>query len=509
MNTSDHVTKARAGWIPVPLPYPLPTGSELEDFSRFSVESSPLRNWTPEDSGPTPVLEVPISRASLDPAFAIHRGGKIRIQARVPIASRQTLSRAYGSGAARVSCAIARDRDQVWTLTGKGNSVAVVTDGTGLPGLGNIGAEAAMPAVEGKAMLFREFGNIDAYPLCLRANDPAELTQIIDSLSVGFGAINLTGIAAPGCFAIERQLQEQLDIPVFDDYQHGTAIVVLAGLINALRLLGLKLRDTKIVVAGAGAAGTAIAKLLLRAGARNLLVCDRQGILHERRAGLEKASTFLETRLGAMSAHSGDRRPAVSRPFLPARATGCIHASKMAVVRRANAHPGSKASAKRWLAHRTNPQQFSGSLARALEGAQVFIGASAPGVLEPYLIETMAPKPIIFALATPTPEIRPEEAVGAFIVGSGQSDCPNHINNVLAFPGIFRGALDVRATRINEQMKLAAARAIARCIHPRDLAPGLIVPSVFNRGVVKRVAQAVREAAVRTGVARVTRGVGE
>jgi len=390
--------------------------------------------------------------------------------------------------------------------------VAVVTDGTAVPGLGNIGPEAAMPSIEGKAMLFNQFGNIDAYPLCLRAKDESEFIQTVCSLGVGFGAINLAAMAAPGCFVIERQLQERLDIPVFDDYQHGTAIVVLAGLINALRLSGQKLRDAKIVVAGAGAAGTAIVKILLRSGARNLLVCDSRGILHSKRANLtsdvQQAFSFCSSspaRRSPARRDEGGSSPArhlVRHSLSEGGSLGGGGFSKNDAIHALQRTGSNVRFTKPWLARHTNPQQLRGSLAQALAGAHVFIGASVPRAFDPRLIKIMAPKPVIFALATPIPEILPEDAGDAFIIATSQSDYPNHINNVLAFPGIFRGALDVRATRINEQMEIAAARAIARCIHPLDLAPGLVVPSVFNRGVVLRVAEAVRHAAIRTGVAR-------
>jgi malate dehydrogenase (oxaloacetate-decarboxylating) len=305
-----------------------------------------------------------------------------------------------------------------------------------------------MPVMEGKAMLFKEFGGIDAYPICLRTKDPDEIVAAVKHFSVGFGGINLEDISAPRCFDIERKLQEQLDIPVFHDDQHGTAVVVLAALLNALRLTKQKLERLKIVIAGAGAAGMAVAQILLRGGARDIIVCDREGILDRGRL----------TELN---------------------------------------------ESKAWLAQHTNPRELRGRLEDALPGANVFIGVSGRGVLHAKHLRRMARKPIVFAMANPTPEIMPEEAARvAFIVATGRSDYPNQINNVLAFPGIFRGALNVRARQITEDMKQAAARAIAGCIGPSELSPEYIVPSVFNHEVVRRVAEAVQRAAIKAGVAR-------
>ncbi len=383
-----------------------------------------------------------------DRVFLLHLGGKLGIQNKVPVTTRDTLSMAYTPGVARVCEAIAADPRKAWQLTIKCNSVAVVSDGTAVLGLGDIGPEAAMPVMEGKAMLFKEFGGIDAYPICLNTKDPDKIVETVKHLSVGFGGINLEDISAPRCFEVERRLQEQLDIPVFHDDQHGTAVVVLAALLNALRLTHQHLERLRIVVSGAGAAGFAVTRILLRAGARDIVVCDREGIVHE------------------------GRLPNLNE-------------------------------SKAWLAHHTNPRKLSGRCADALRGAHVFIGVSGPGTIEARHLKRMAAKPVIFALANPTPEIMPEEAARiAFIMATGRSDYPNQINNVLAFPGIFRGALDVRARQITESMKLAAARAIAGCIGPRELSPEYIVPSVFNREVVQRVAEAVRRAAVKAGVAR-------
>jgi len=383
-----------------------------------------------------------------DRVFLLHLGGKISIQNKVPITTRDTLSMAYTPGVARVCKAIAKDESMACQLTIKKNSVAVVSDGTAILGLGDLGPAAAMPVMEGKAMLFKEFADIDAYPICLRTRDVDQIVDTVSFLSTGFGGINLEDISAPRCFAVEEKLQQRLDIPVFHDDQHGTAIVVLAALLNALRLTHRKLKDLKIVISGAGAAGMAVTKMLLSAKAADIVVCDSKGIIHRGR--------------------------------LPE-----LNESKI------------------WLAKHTNHGGIHGSVEDALKKADLFIGVSAPGIISLKALRRMAPQPIVFALANPTPEIIPEEALKkAYIVATGRSDYPNQINNVLAFPGIFRGALNVRAHRITEEMKLAAAHAIAGCILPRELNPEYIIPSVFNRNVVKNVAAAVEKAAYHSGVTR-------
>lgn len=385
-----------------------------------------------------------------DRAFLLHLGGKISIQNKVPVNTRDTLSQAYTPGVARVCEALAANRRKAWQLTIKGNSVAVVSDGSAVLGLGNIGPEAAMPVMEGKAMLFNEFAGIDAYPICLRTQDTQAIIDTVANLSVGFGGINLEDISAPRCFEIERALQEQLDIPVFHDDQHGTAVVVLAALLNGVRLLRQKLAAQRVVILGAGAAGTAIAQTLQNAGVRDIVVCDRSGILSPARKDLNPA--------------------------------------------------------KQRLADATNPRQIRGKLQDALKNANVFIGVSGPGLVTVRTLRRMAPKPMVFALANPTPEIMPEEALKvAAIVATGRSDYPNQINNVLAFPGLFRGALNVRARRINDAMQLAAAKAIASCIRPRELNAEYIVPSVFNKDVVAAVATAVEAAAIKSRIARRSR----
>ncbi len=383
-----------------------------------------------------------------DRVFLMHLGGKIHIQNKVPLTTRDALSMAYTPGVARVCQAIANDKRKVNTLTIKHNSVAVVSDGSAVLGLGNLGPEAALPVMEGKAMLFKEFADIDAYPICLQTQDPDEIVLAVKWISTGFGGINLEDISAPRCFDIEQRLKRELDIPVFHDDQHGTAVVVLAATLNALKIVKKKLSAIRIVIAGAGAAGVAVTKILKAAGARHILVCDRQGIICRKRLGTLDAS-------------------------------------------------------KTWLAENTNPGNLSGSIGDALRGAHLFIGVSGPGIVTARDIKRMAKDPIVFALANPTPEIMPEEIESiARIIATGRSDYPNQINNVLAFPGIFRGALDCRASTINEPMKVAAARAIADCIGPDELGEEYIVPSIFNKQVTRRVARAVEAAARASGVAR-------
>jgi malate dehydrogenase (oxaloacetate-decarboxylating) len=355
---------------------------------------------------------------------------------------------AYTPGVARVCQAIAADRTKVDTLTIKHNAVAVVSDGSAVLGLGNMGPEAALPVMEGKAMLFKEFADIDAYPICLQTQDPDEIVQAVRWISTGFGGINLEDISAPRCFDIEHRLKEALTIPVFHDDQHGTAIVVLAATLNALRIVRKRLAAIQIVIAGAGAAGVACAKILRAAGARQIVVCDSEGIISRRR--------------------------------LPD-----LNASKA------------------WLAEHTNPRNVGGRIRDALRGANLFVGVSGPGAVTARDIKGMARDAIVFALANPTPEIMPEEVERhARIVATGRSDYANQINNVLAFPGVFRGALDARATDINEPMKLAAARAIADSIGAEELNEEYIVPSIFNKQVTRRVARAVEAAARESGVAR-------
>lgn len=380
-----------------------------------------------------------------DRVFLLHLGGKIEIKSKIPIQTRADLSLAYTPGVARICTAIHEDPAKVFTLTIKRNSVAVVTDGTAVLGLGDIGPAAALPVMEGKAMLFKEFANIDAFPICLDTKDVDQIVATVKAIAPGFGGINLEDISAPRCFEVERRLREALDIPVFHDDQHGTAVVVLAAAINALRVVGKTLADAKIVVSGAGAAGTACAKMLATAGVKQIIGCDLYGVIHRERT---------------------------------------------------------EAGIQWWIDH-TNPGDRRGKLNDVIDGADLFLGVSSGGVLTAEMVSRMAPEPIVFALANPTPEITPEEAAPfAKVIGTGRSDYPNQINNVLCFPGIFRGALDCRASEINEAMKLAAANAIADCITDAELSPDYIIPSVFNRRVTPAVAAAVEEAAYETGVAR-------
>ena len=387
-----------------------------------------------------------------DRVFLMHLGGKIRIQNKIPLTTRDALSMAYTPGVARVCLAIAEDKRKASTLTIKHNSVAVVSDGSAVLGLGNIGPEAAMPVMEGKAMLFKEFGDIDAYPICLQTQDTEEIIKAVKWISTGFGGINLEDISAPRCFEIEDRLKEELDIPVFHDDQHGTAVVVLAAALNALKLLKKKMSEIKILIVGAGAAGVAVTKMLQAAGARHIICCDRKGIICRKRL-----------------------------PDLDV--------------------------SKTWLAEHTNARNVTGSIEEAARGAHLFIGVSGPGVFTVRALKKMAKGPVVFALANPTPEIMPEDAEPyARIIATGRSDYPNQINNVLAFPGIFRGALDARARAITEQMKLAAAKAIAGCITSGELSEEYIIPSVFNKQVVRRVARAVEQAAYAGNVGKRPRG---
>jgi malate dehydrogenase (oxaloacetate-decarboxylating) len=382
-----------------------------------------------------------------DRTFLMHLGGKIEVRSKVPLHTRADLSMAYTPGVARVCEAIHNDPERAFTLTIKKNTVAVVSDGTAVLGLGDIGPFAAMPVMEGKAMLFKEFAGIDAFPICLDTKDPEEIVRVVKAIAPGFGAINLEDISAPRCFEIEDRLRHELPIPVFHDDQHGTAVVVLAALINALKLVGKRMSDIKVVVSGVGAAGVACSKIIVASGVRRIVGCDRDGIIHRGR--------------GPMN------------------------------------------SMKRWYAEHTNPDDERGSIQTAMDGADVFLGLSAPGVIGVNDLQRMAEHPIVFAMANPTPEIMPEQAEPhVTVMATGRSDYPNQINNVLCFPGIFRGALDARASCINEEMKLAAAHAIAGIIGPDELHAEYIVPSVFDKRIAEAVARAVEEAAHLTGVAR-------
>jgi len=383
-----------------------------------------------------------------DRTFLMHLGGKIEVVSKTPLKTRNDLSMAYTPGVARVCEAIHRDPEKVFTLTIKRNTVAVVTDGTAVLGLGDIGPAAAMPVMEGKAMLFKEFAGVDAFPICLSTKDPDEIVRTIKSIATAFGGINLEDISAPRCFEIEDRLKEELDIPVFHDDQHGTAVVVLAALINALKITGKRMEDVKVVVNGVGAAGVACSKIIMAAGVRNIIGCDQKGVIYH---GRKEHMNWV----------------------------------------------------KDWYAQNTNPNDERGTVHDVMRGADVFLGLSVPGVITVDDIKKMADKPIVFAMANPTPEIMPEEVVDyVAVMATGRSDYANQINNVLCFPGIFRGALNCRASRINEEMKLAAAYAIAGIISDAELHPEYIVPSVFDKRVAEAVSREVEEAAYRTGVAR-------
>ncbi len=375
--------------------------------------------------------------------------GKLDTVAKMKIETRDDLSLAYTPGVAQPCLEIQKDIDKSYEYTGRGNSVAVITDGTAVLGLGDIGPEAGMPVMEGKCVLFKEFGGINAIPLCIRSKDTEEIVRTIALLAGSFGGINLEDIAAPRCFEIERRLKELCDIPVFHDDQHGTAIVVAAALLNAVKLSQKKMGELNIVINGAGSAGISIAKLLSQMGFGDIILCDIDGLLYEGRANMNEAQ------------------------------------QKMAAI--------------------TNKRKLSGTLADAMKNADIFIGVSAPNVVTKDMVRSMADKAIVFPMANPTPEIMPEAAkeAGAYIVGTGRSDYPNQINNVLAFPGIFRGALDVRASDINEEMKVAAAKAIASLISDEELNEEYIIPSALNKRVAQEIAKKVAQAAIDSKVARV------
>lgn len=384
-----------------------------------------------------------------DDALEFHRKskGKIAIRSKVPCSTKEDLSLAYTPGVADPCREIELDPDLVYEYTSKGNIVAVVTDGTAVLGLGDIGATASIPVMEGKSILFKGFADIDAFPICLDSKDPDEIVNIVKKMAPVFGGINLEDISAPRCFEIEDRLKDGLEIPVFHDDQHGTAVVTGAALINALKVVGKKFDEIEVAMCGAGAAGVAVAKFLMSFGAKDIVLCDSKGIIEEER---------------------GDLNPS-----------------------------------KKEIAKITNPSGKKGSLADAIEGADVFIGVSAPGIVTEDMIRSMASDPIVFAMANPVPEIMPDlaKAAGSRVIATGRSDYPNQVNNVLGFPGIFRGALDVRASDINEEMKMAAARAIAKLADP--ISEECVIPSPFDRRVVPNVAEAVARAAIESGVARI------
>ncbi|SHK55606.1 malate dehydrogenase (oxaloacetate-decarboxylating) [Clostridium cavendishii DSM 21758] len=375
--------------------------------------------------------------------------GKLEIISRVPVKDARDLSLAYTPGVAEPCKEIHKDKSKAYTYTRKWNTVAVVSDGTAVLGLGDIGPEASLPVMEGKSILFKEFGGVDAFPIVLDTKEVDEIVETVVRIAPGLGGINLEDISAPRCFEIEKKLKERLNIPVFHDDQHGTAIVVLAGLLNALKIVNKKLENSKVVVNGGGSAGTAITKLLLSTGVKDIVVCDINGALH-------KNTDF-------------------------------------------------KNNAQKELANLTNPRNVSGTLAEVIKDTDIFIGVSAPNIVTKEMVMSMNKDAIIFAMANPTPEIFPDVAreAGARVVGTGRSDFPNQVNNVLAFPGIFRGALDVRASDINEDMKIAAAFAIANSVSEKDLCEDFVIPKSFDKDVQNKVSQAVREAAIKSGVATI------
>jgi malate dehydrogenase (oxaloacetate-decarboxylating) len=382
-----------------------------------------------------------------DRTFRMHESGKIEVLSLAPVRDVEDLSMAYTPGVARVCMEIAKNPAAAHQYTIKKNTVAIVSDGTAVLGLGDIGPEAAMPVMEGKALLFKHFAGVDAFPICIKTTSVDEIVETVLRLEPTFGGINLEDIAAPGAFEVEERLDAEMDIPVFHDDQHGTAIVTLAALDNALTIVGKRMEDIKVVVAGVGAAGVAVSKILMNAGVRNVVGADRQGAVHTGRGDLN--------------------------------------------------------SSKRWFAENTNPEGLSGSLSEVMPGADVFIGVSGPDLITRDDVASMAADPIVFAMANPDPEIRPE-LIGdiAAVIATGRSDFPNQINNVLAFPGVFRGALDAGATRITENMKVAAAHAIASSVSDEELSPEHVIPSVFNAGVAPAVARACAEAARADGVCR-------
>lgn len=375
--------------------------------------------------------------------------GKIEVVCRAPLNTRDDLSLAYTPGVAEPCLAIQKDVDLSYKYTRRHNIVAVVTDGTAVLGLGDIGPEAGMPVMEGKCALFKTFGDVDAIPLCIRSKDVDEIVKTVTLLAGSFGGINLEDISAPRCFEIERRLKETCDIPIFHDDQHGTAVVTLAAMLNALKLTGKKIEEIKVVTSGSGAAGIAIIRLLISMGLRNVILCDRKGAIYKGREGL--------------------------------------NAEKIE------------------MAEITNHKLEKGTLEEVLVGTDVFIGVSAPGCVTPEMVKSMAKDPILFPMANPTPEIMPDLAkeAGAAVIGTGRSDFPNQINNVLAFPGIFRGTFDVRASDINDEMKVAAARAIADCVSDEELNADYIIPSALDKSVASKVAAAVAEAARKSGVSRI------
>jgi malate dehydrogenase (oxaloacetate-decarboxylating) len=432
-------------------------GSEGKRVREFTIDARDQAHWEEilRAIGSTRGARV---LDYVDRTLAMHRGGKIEQHNRFPLKTRDDLSMAYTPGVARVCNEIAADRAKAFEYTIKRNTVAVVSDGSAVLGLGDIGPEAAMPVMEGKAMLFKEFAGVDAFPVCLDTHDPDGIVDVVRLMAPTFGGINLEDISAPRCFEIEERLKEELDIPVFHDDQHGTAVVTMAALFNALKIVGKPLEDLRVLVLGLGAAGVAVTKMMLASGVTNVIGCDRRGAL------------------------SVDRDDYLA---------------------------GQMSEIKRWYSESSNPERVNGGPTDAIEGCDLFVGVSGPGLVTADDLERMADDPIVFAMANPIPEVMPEEAEPYVrIMATGRSDYPNQINNVLCFPGIFRGALDAGAPRITEEMKLAAAKGIADVVADADLSEDYIIPSVFDREVAPAVAAAVVEEARREGIARVSEETG-
>ncbi|MQA74724.1 MAG: NAD-dependent malic enzyme [Solirubrobacterales bacterium] len=432
-------------------------GSEGKRVREFTIDARDQAHWEQilRAIGSTRGARV---LDYVDRTLAMHRGGKIEQHNKYPLKTRDDLSMAYTPGVARVCLEIAADRSKAFEFTIKRNTVAVVSDGSAVLGLGDIGPEAAMPVMEGKAMLFKEFAEIDAFPICLDTHDPDRIVDAVKLIAPTFGGINLEDISAPRCFEIEDRLRDEIDIPVFHDDQHGTAVVTMAALFNALKIVGKPITELTVLMAGLGAAGVAVTKMMLAAGITNIIGCDRRGALSTQR------EDYLD---------------------------------------------GSMNAAKRWYAENSNPEGRLGPPREVIEGADLFVGVSGPGLIDAAALERMADDAIVFAMANPTPEVMPEDADPYVrIMATGRSDYPNQINNVLCFPGIFRGALDAGAPRITEEMKLAAAKGIADVVAAEDLSEDYIIPSVFDRDVAPAVAKAVVEEARREGIARVSEETG-
>ncbi|MCB0827295.1 MAG: NAD-dependent malic enzyme [Solirubrobacterales bacterium] len=428
-------------------------GAEGKRVREFTIDAIDQEHWEKILRGLGSIRGARVMEYT-DRTMQMHRGGKVSVENKYPLKTRDDLSMAYTPGVARVCTSINQDRSLAFEYTIKKNTVAVVSDGTAVLGLGDIGPEAAMPVMEGKCMLFKEFADVDAFPICLSTTDPDEIVRTVELMAPGFGGINLEDISAPRCFEIEDRLKELIDIPVFHDDQHGTAVVTMAALFNALKIIGKPIEDLRVLMVGLGAAGVAVTKMMLAAGLTHVVGCDRSGALSTTRPDYES---------------------------------------------------GEMTGIKRWFAENSNPDNLLGPPDEVIEGMDLFVGLSGPGVIEATSLDKMNRDAIVFAMANPNPEVMPEEADPYVrIMATGRSDYPNQINNVLCFPGIFRGALDAGAPQISEEMKMAAARGIASVVSDEDLSEDYIIPSVFDRDVAPRVAEAVIREAKRSGDARFT-----